>query len=206
MMEYTLDMRNALYCKVSELPNVKEITWSRDGDRCSINIDNARYLRFNCGEDLDYFVHLTEYKSTKMNETIPPVCYSKFPGPIGWLIEASLADYNPDDVISAIKEINRCLEKYDVGTMMDSVVELALFYDFIPMGSEDYEEMVPKLTQKYIIESKLDIAKDSIDYQVLAHVLTSILIEIEDEEYYLLDIADPLERVKWYRSHLADWT
>lgn len=208
MIEYTLSMRKALYSKVQELPNGKEITWSKYGgrSRSSIAIDNANFLRCNRGEDLDYFVHLVAYKSTKMNETVPPAYYTDFPFSAGWLIEASLANYNPDDVISVIKEIDRCLEKYNVNAMMDPVVELALLHDFIPTRSEDCEEIVPKLTQRYIIENNLDVAKDSIDYQVLVHVLTLILEEMVYDEYNMLDIADPLERVKWYRSHLADLT
>lgn len=185
MMDYTLNIRNALYRKVSELPNVEEIIWSKRGRKGSVAIDNARYLRFNRGEDLIYLVHLTTYKSTEKNETMPPVYYTKFPRPDGWMIEASLADYNPDDVISAINEIDRCLEKHDIDTMMESGVGLALLYNFLPVCSEDYDEMVPKLTQKYMIENELDITEDSIEYQVLTHILTLILIEIEDDEYYL---------------------
>lgn len=146
-MEYTLNMRNAQYRKVSELQNVEGIIWSKHGRKDSVAIDNARCLRFNRRENLIYLVHLTTYKSTEMNEMVPPVYYTKFPQPDGWMIEASLADYNPDDVISAINEIDRCLEKYDIDAMMESVVGLALFYNFLPVCSEDYDEMVPKLTK-----------------------------------------------------------
>ena len=174
LMAYTDEMKTELGREIQSLDGVSRLNWSNS------NTTESNYLKFS-KDGVKFKVRISSHtQASASNEVLFPMYYSERDR--GWLIDANLGHYKPNDVKKAVENVCELLSKYDNDDMIAKLKAFADKQGIEPSDDEEAMNMSYDLAKKYVNEKKIKDDKYGSAYQVIRYVGILALGEILDEE------------------------